>query len=173
MKKFLLFNFLMGILFLLSCSLVTNQGTQKSTHRSPSKLILTGWLTQQQICDKLQEYQLEKDRYQPDSKTIEKLKNSVPGVQVIVFLGTWCSDSQREVPRFLKIMELIENSGITFKLFGLDRSKRDFGGLAESYQIEFVPTFIVLHDEKEVGRIVETPSVNIEQDLLEILAQLR
>jgi len=67
-------------------------------------------------------------------------------------------------------MELVQNSHLTFKLFGLDRSKRDADGLAEKYQIEFVPTFVVLQDDEEIGRIVETPIVSIEQDLVEILA---
>ena len=173
MKKHLLFSFITGVLFLVSCSLVSHQGTQKSTHQSPSKPILTGWLTQQQIFNQLQEYQLENDRYQPDNAFIEKLKKSTTAVQVIVFFGSWCSDSQREVPRFLKIMELVQNPGMTFKMLGLDRSKRDEGGLAEGYQIEFVPTFVVLHNEQEIGRIVETPTVGIEQDLVEILAPLR
>lgn len=173
MKKNLLFSFITGILFLVSCSLVSHHRTQKKTHQSPSKPLLLGWLNQQQIFNQFPGYQQEKDQYQPDSDYVEKLKKSTTGVKVIVFFGTWCSDSQREVPRFLKIMELAQNPGITVKLFGLDRSKRDEGGLAESYQVEFVPTFVVLHNEQEIGRIVETPIMSLEQDLVEILAPLR
>jgi len=173
MKKYLSVNFITGILFLFSCALVSHKGKQQSTHQPPVKPILTGWLTQQQIFNKIQAYRLEKDQYQPDGDLVEKLKKSITGVQILVFLGTWCPDSQREVPRFLKIMELVQNPGITFKLMGLDRSKRDEGGLAEKHQVEFVPTFVVLHNEKEIGRIVETPIVGIEQDLVEILASLR
>jgi len=173
MKKHLLFSFITGILFLVSCSLVSHQGTQKSTPQSPSTPILTGWLTQQQIFNKLPAYQLEKDQYQPGTEAIEKLNNSATAVQIIVFLGTWCPDSRREVPKFLKVMEQVQNRGITYKLLGLDRTKRDAEGLAESYQVEFVPTFVVLHNEQEIGRIVETPMVSIEQDLVEIFALLR
>lgn len=156
-----------------SCSLVSHQGTQKNTHQTPSRPILTGWLNQQQIFDPLPEFRLEKEKYQPDTESVEILKKTTADVQIIVFLGTWCSDSKREVPRFLKIMELVQNPTITFKLLGLDRSKRDVEGLAEQYQVEYVPTFVVLHDEKEIGRIVETPTVGLEQDLVEILGSIR
>jgi len=168
-----MFSFLAGILLMNSCSLVSHQSTQKNTRQTPSRPILIGWLNQQQIFDPLPEFRLEKEKYQPDTESVEILKKTTADVQIIVFLGTWCSDSKREVPRFLKIMELVQNPKITFKLLGLDRSKRDAEGLAEKYQVEYVPTFVVLHDEKEIGRIVETPTLGLEQDLIEILALLR
>jgi len=172
MKKYIICYSIAGVLLLISCALMPHHRTRKGTHQLPSKQILTGWLTQQQLFGQSQEYQLEKDRYLPDTESREKLKTLIADVQLIIFLGTWCPDSRREVPRFLKIMELIKNPHITFKLFGLDRSKRDPDGLAEKYKIEFVPTFIVLHNEVEIGRIVETPIVSIEQDLVEIVTPL-
>ncbi len=93
-------------------------------------------------------------------------------MNVLVFLGTWCSDSRREVPRFLKILELAHNDHIKFQLMGLDRSKRDSLGLAEKSQIEFVPTFVVFKNDQEIDRIVETPSLSIEQDLVKIFMML-
>ncbi|UCE05426.1 MAG: thioredoxin family protein [bacterium] len=170
MKKHIISYWGVGVLLLASCALIPQRCTQKSTHQLPSKPILTGWMTQQQILDQIQAYQLEKDRYQPDHKSLEKIKALTADVQIIIFLGTWCPDSQREVPRFLKIMELAQNPNISYKLFGLDRSKRDLDGLAEKHQVEFVPTFVVLHNDEEIGRIIETPMVSIEQDLVEILA---
>lgn len=163
------FCFLMtAIIFLDCCALMPHRRTQQSA----AKPILTGWLTQQQIFKQIQEYQQEKNQYQPAAESLEQLAKFSTDVQIVVFLGTWCSDSQREVPRFLKIMELAQNPHLAYKLLGLDRSKRDAGGLAEQHQIEFVPTFVVLHEDKEIGRIVETPVVSIEQDLVEILAAL-
>ena len=35
--------------------------------------------------------------------------------------------------------------------------------------IEFVPTFIFLRDSTEIGRIVESPEVSLEQDMFRIL----
>lgn len=170
MKKCIL-NFLMtGVLLFASCCHQSQHVTEQGLQQTPAKIIMTGWLTPTQILDRIQQYQLGKDQYQANEDAIKKLKSVTSDIQIIVFLGTWCPDSEHEVPRFIKVMELTKNSQITFKLFGLDRTKRDPDGFAEKYQIEFVPTFIVLHNNEEIGRIVETPIVNIEQDLVEIIA---
>lgn len=107
--------------------------------------------------------------YQPDEAVILQLRKFPHAATIVVFLGTWCPDCQRQVPRFLKIMEQTGNSNLGYSLIGLDRTKRDLEGLAEKNQIEFVPTFIVFQGDKELGRIVENPMVSIEQDLLDIL----
>lgn len=170
MKRFFIFCWVFGIFFIVSLAHLNCSNAQKSQVRESANPILTGWLSPQKIFDQFQEYKLEKEKYQPDNTMLDKLKVYSIETEIIVFLGTWCPDSQREVPRFLKIMDLIQNSHINYKLFGLDRSKRDAGGLAERHQIEFVPTFVVLQNKQEIGRIVETPIVSIEQDLDEIFS---
>lgn len=170
MEKKYIYYLGLGILLFTSCTLMSHHQSRKSVHYPPSKPVFTGWLTEQQLLSQIQEYQLEKDRYQPDPQTLEILKEISTNIQILVFLGTWCPDSQREVPRFLKIMDLIQNSHISYKLFGLDRTKKDPEGLAENHQLEFVPTFIVLQNDTELDRIVERPMVSIEQDLADILA---
>ena len=90
-------------------------------------------------------------------------------VEITVFLGTWCSDSQREVPRFFEIIDQVGNPNFSYTLVGLDRSKRDQAGEAEKAGIERVPTFIFNQDSKEIGRIVEMPEKTLEDDWLAIL----
>jgi thiol-disulfide isomerase/thioredoxin len=92
------------------------------------------------------------------------------GIDVVVFLGTWCSDSRREVPHFLKIADQagIPMSRIT--LFALDRQKQSPDGTAKHYDIDRVPTFVFLKEGEEVGRIVETPKTTLEGDIVAILA---
>ena len=92
------------------------------------------------------------------------------GADFLVFLGTWCGDSRREVPRFLRI---VQEAGIDedhVQLYNLDHSKKSPDGLTERWTIERVPTFIVLRNGSEVGRIVERPRSTLEGDLLSILA---
>ena len=92
------------------------------------------------------------------------------GAEFLVFLGTWCGDSRREVPRFLRI---VQEAGIDedhVQLYNLDHSKTSPDGLTERWAIERVPTFIVLRNGSEVGRIVERPRSTLEGDLLSILA---
>ena len=88
-----------------------------------------------------------------------------------LFLGTWCGDSRREVPRLEKIfIEL----GIDFNkiaIITLDRDKVSPENEQEGKDIRYVPTLIVRNNDVELGRIVESPSsesATLESDLFEI-----
>lgn len=72
------------------------------------------------------------------------IRQAHAGVHVLVFMGTWCSDSKRDVPRFLRIADGSGMDATDFDLYGLDRKKKSPGGLEEKYSIERVPTFIFL-----------------------------
>ncbi len=98
------------------------------------------------------------------SKALTILRNYQDSIHVKVFFGTWCDDSKRELPRFFEIIDALENPRLTYDLYGLDRSKQDEGGEAERYAIEYVPTFIFHKNGREIGRIVESPMVNLESD---------
>ena len=101
---------------------------------------------------------------------IEMIRQARGGVHVLVFMGTWCSDSKREVPRFLRIADSTGMTSQDYALYALDRSKISPEGLERQYQIERIPTFIFLRGNKEIGRIVESPRTTLEGDILTILA---
>jgi hypothetical protein len=90
--------------------------------------------------------------------------------KVLIFLGTWCSDSKREVSRFFQIADSTGMTPDDYMLYGLDRKKASPEGMERQYQIDRVPTFILLLRKKEIGRIVETPKTTLEGDILNILA---
>jgi thiol-disulfide isomerase/thioredoxin len=91
-------------------------------------------------------------------------------IRVEVVFGSWCSDSLDHVPRFVKLQEAVGPDRLPVTYVGVDRSKKDPGGLVASLKIEKVPTFIVFRKDGEIGRIVETPKTTVEGDLAEILA---
>jgi thiol-disulfide isomerase/thioredoxin len=109
------------------------------------------------------------ETYEPSSEALAFLKGIDQPVTIEVFYGSWCSDSIREVPRFIKIMDLVKNKNLQITFIGVDRSKKQPAEKTEGKNIEFVPTFIVLRDGKEAGRIIESPKVSLEQDLADIL----
>ena len=165
----------MVLIFSIVLLLIFACGKNDSSSEKAEKVsypILTGWLTEADIYEQIPEMKNEKRNYLPDSAAVSQLKNINEDVNVLVMLGTWCSDSRREVPRFLKIMAEIQNDHIHYEMYGLDRSKRDSLGFGEKNQIEFVPTFLIFNEDGEVDRITETPIVTIEQDLVEILSGL-
>ena len=92
-------------------------------------------------------------------------------IQVIAFLGTWCHDSQREIPRLIQLKKALNNPNIQVQLIALDRKKSDNEGLAEKAKIEYTPTIVVYHNQEELGRIVERTVEPIEIELLNIIKQ--
>jgi thiol-disulfide isomerase/thioredoxin len=136
-----------------------------------TEVIEAGWL-QRSILDKPEFHQF-KARY--DTVALEEdlvgLICSVnSGVDFLVFFGTWCGDSRRELPHFLRIADQCGIESSRIRLYGLDRSKKSNDGLSDQYHIEKVPTFIFLKDGEEVGRITEMPKATLEADMLSILA---
>jgi len=103
-----------------------------------------------------------------DNSLIPELKNAFDDVQVTVFMGTWCSDSQREVPAFFKILDAIDEQ-ISVRVIAVDEDKMAPDGSATDSGIEYVPTFIFFKNGKEINRIVEFPIFSLEKDMLDIL----
>jgi hypothetical protein len=90
---------------------------------------------------------------------------------IIVVLGTWCSDSQREIPRLLKILDFVQFPEDNLKLICIDRSKNAEGTEVTDLDIQLVPTIIFYQGDTELGRIIESPEVSLESDIARILAQ--
>ena len=102
-----------------------------------------------------------------------QVKPMIEKMKVVVYLGTWCGDSKREVPRMLKILDAADVNKNQVKLVMLDNKdstyKQSPGHEEKGLNIHRVPTFVIYEDEKEIGRIVESPVVSLEKDLVSIL----
>lgn len=114
-------------------------------------------------------YQRNYQNYNVQDSIINKLKVDFSQIYCKIFLGTWCSDSKREVPRILKIFDLI--SFKNYEIIGLGRDKKSSGGEERELNIQKVPTIIFYKNEKEIGRIIETPTKTLEEDILDILSK--
>jgi thiol-disulfide isomerase/thioredoxin len=114
-------------------------------------------------------YKKNYESYTPDSASIVFLFSAAKEIHFLVFGGTWCGDTKRELPRFLKIASLAHIPDANIEIYGVDRSKESRDGLTEKYHIANVPTFIVLSEGKEIGRIVEHSEEGIEFDLVYLL----
>jgi thiol-disulfide isomerase/thioredoxin len=86
-------------------------------------------------------------------------------------MGTWCEDSQREVPRFFKIIDALEANDQVKTIVGLNEDKVSHDGSAELAGVTNVPTFVFSKDGEEINRIVEFPIISLEQDILSILQE--
>lgn len=115
-------------------------------------------------------YNKEFAEYQLDTESIKNLKKEkASGYNYIIILGTWCPDSHREFPRFMKIMEAANVNTNKITIIGVNRKKESPNGEEGIYNIQRVPTIIVKKYGEEIGRIIEYPKSGfLEKDLLEI-----
>ncbi|KTF17809.1 thioredoxin family protein [Pseudoalteromonas sp. 10-33] len=93
------------------------------------------------------------------------LMQKLEGKELIVLFGTWCHDSHREVPKLIKLIDesKVELASIDYVAVGYN--KRDDAGIAEAYDLQYTPTFIVKDDGKELVRVIEKPTGTLAEDL--------
>lgn len=110
--------------------------------------------------------------YIPDAEALAVFQAVNKPVTIKLFYRTDCSDSVREVPRFIKTIQVANNTLISVDAIGINREKNQPADLLKGWNIELVPTFIVVVDGAEIGRVVEVPQDKIEIDLAGILKQI-
>jgi len=134
------------------------------------------WLGAAQMSDLVAlgpRWKLQHDGYTPNAAIALRLRAAFPrdkGLHLDVVFGSWCGDSVREVPRFVKLVEALGAAAPPIRFVGVDYQKRDPSGLGILYGTKNVPTFVVLRRNVEIGRIIESPRVSLEADLLELVA---
>jgi len=111
--------------------------------------------------------------YSVDIKTLEKIKPEVLStIEIKVVMGTWCEDSQREVPRFYKILDKLDFNTENLIMIGVNRLKLADETEVNELNIELVPTIIFYVDGEEIGRIIESPEESLEKDMFKLLSTL-
>lgn len=113
----------------------------------------------------------EYNRYQIDQPSLAELKKEkLNSYTLVVFVGSWCSDSHREFPRLIKILDALKYNTEKMQIIAVNRKKESPAGEEGLYNISRVPTIIVKKYGKEIGRITEMPETGfLEKDLLNIL----
>ena len=112
------------------------------------------------------------DDYQFNSAVINQLLEiNKDDITIKIMMGTWCSDSRREVPRFLRVLNIWQFPIPRVTIYGVDKEKKCPVGDFDKFNIERVPTFILYKNNIEVGRIIETPKTSLEQDMVNILTK--
>ena len=110
--------------------------------------------------------------YTIDSVTADRLRTSLTGKKFRIFMGTWCGDSQREVPRIYKLLDFcgIDPAAVQLIMVSASESmyKQSPGHEEKGMDIFRVPDLIVYNQGRELGRIVESPVSSLEKDLLTI-----
>jgi hypothetical protein len=107
---------------------------------------------------------------EPDLQAVHRLPEAVAGAEVVIYLGTWCDDSRRELARLWRALDsagMDEPPQLTY--VAVDRSKTEPADLLAGVDLIRVPTVVVRRGGDEMGRIVEESLHGIEIDLLALL----
>jgi thiol-disulfide isomerase/thioredoxin len=127
---------------------VTNEGSTK---------ILKGIISKDLISKDtaFQWYQANLQGFKPNAEAVKALKAKGGDLEFIVFGGTWCDDTKNLLPKYFNWLEAAEFPQEKVTLIGVDRNKKTLSHLAEALGVINVPTFIIMKNGKEIGRVVE------------------
>lgn len=162
------------IFILISICTFAQETNTIVTDSSSGKPMLIGFVTRDAFKDTSFSwwFDSEYNNYETDTVSAKLFVDKVKDFSVTIIMATWCSDSRREVPRFLRIMDESKFiSSANLKIICVDRNKKGIGNEADGLNIELVPTFIISQKGKEIGRIIESPKLTLEKDLLGMISE--
>lgn len=152
------------VIFLLAVTLVACQSTTSIARED-----VVGLIDSQALLTRFPQFNAQYQSYQPTSLELQAIKR-IEGKTLVVLFGTWCHDSEREVPRLLKTLALGHVKLASLQLLAVNPNKQLPGAAQRSYDLRYTPTFILLAGERELGRIIERPTVTLAQDLAALVA---
>ncbi len=113
--------------------------------------------------------------YTVDTSLIGLLREKMNRKQFLLFMGTWCGDSRREVPRMLKILDYCGIKPEQVKIVMVSNAdtlyKQSPNHEEKGLNILRVPTLIVYENTTEINRVIEYPVESLEKDLLRIMSK--
>ncbi len=128
--------------------------------------------------------------YKPKLDVLEKicslLKDKKEKLKIVALGADWCPDCNINVPRMIKIVNLMEDKDVNFKiLYGImvnalhkpgetiwHKKRSPSEAMEPKFDLKKIPTFYFFNESGDLlGIIVENPkySSTLEEDLLEIL----
>ena len=108
--------------------------------------------------------------YSPDMDLVKQSQSFLSDVSITMFLGTWCHDSQREVPALLKILDTVAFKSENIRIIALSLDKDTPSKIEGLSNISRTPTFVFYRDGREIGRYVEQARRSLDQDILDIVS---
>ncbi len=113
--------------------------------------------------------------YKPNSAITNSIASELKTYSITLFMGTWCGDSKREVPRLYKVLEACDFPMNQLTVVAVSRQANMYKQSPEHEEaglnIHRVPTVIFYKDGKEVNRIVEHPIETFEEDIQNIITK--
>lgn len=162
-KNNLKIGIILSVIIFSSCSIFNKNKT--------SKMELNGITKQADLTGNkiITWFDDEYKNYVPNQLVINSIKPLKNEIKVLVVAGSWCGDTQRELPRFFKIINSIGVPNNQIEMIMVDENKKTAAFNISVIQVTNIPTFIFFKDGKELGRIIEKPQTTLEDDLAKML----
>ena len=109
------------------------------------------------------------NKYNVKEDLISQLKPLTSNISIDVYLATWCGDTKRMLPKFIKILDHLGYNLNKVNYYALDKQKKGLKTINKKLKIRYVPTIIFYRNGKEINRIVEKHIESTEADMLNIL----
>ena len=137
---------------------------------------LTGEITVEQITEKPENawFEANYEAYAPDMDEVEVIQKIPENYEFVVIGGEWCHVTRANLPKLYKVIDLaaIPRDRVHVHFVNQHFDSEAEENLAEIYDIEGVPTFIILKDGKEVDRFAVYQDQTIEESMADLVAEL-
>ncbi|WP_299125257.1 hypothetical protein [uncultured Winogradskyella sp.] len=111
--------------------------------------------------------------YEPNTAIINTIASDLKSYSITLFMGTWCGDSKKEVPRLYKVLEACNFPMDQLTVVAVSRERNMYKQSPQHEEaglnIHRVPTIIFYKDGNEINRIVEHPVKSFEEDIQNII----
>ena len=112
------------------------------------------------------------DSYKSDIYLSENNFDNIDNFIIELYMGVTCHDSEREIPRLIKILDEINFPDNQLNIFLLKRDKTSDYEYEKGKNITNTPTIIFYKDSIEINRIVEFPIETLERDIYKIINEI-
>lgn len=108
--------------------------------------------------------------YKPNEVALKTIQNNINDHTIRMYMGTWCADSQLEVPKFYKLLDLSDFNMDDLEVIAVREDKTLPNDRQKEDDVQYVPTIIFFKDGEEVGRFVEYAQDELENDIAKIVS---
>lgn len=109
------------------------------------------------------------NKYEPDVTHINVIKANNTKYKFVALASTWDAASKKLLPEFYKVMILSSVPEENFEAYTADQKQQTGTDADRNYKFKTTPTFLVLKEGKEVGRITTQPNGSLEADIANII----
>jgi thiol-disulfide isomerase/thioredoxin len=108
--------------------------------------------------------------YKPEEAALQIIKENINDYEIKMFMGTWCADSQLEVPKFYKLLDLSNFDFENLEVIAVSEDKMMPDNVMQEFDVVYVPTIIFYKNGTEAGRFVEYAQEELEMDIAKIVS---